>query len=337
MNDPILTPETARRFAIMTLGNVKREYPHVRQQVLTGGDRFESPREQHPIFFGCFDWHSCVHGYWQLARLLRAIPELALRDDIRCQFDQAFTGVNVRAEIDFFNRPTSRGFERPYGWAWLLELATELKKPVDDGRETWHAAILPLATLIAARLAEFLPKAIYPSRAGTHSNTAFAMTLSHAYARSHGDAALAGMIEARVRDWHENDVDAQAWEPSLEDFLSPTLMEAACLQGILPDTDFQIWLGQFLPRLHAGEPATIFAPAIPSDRTDGRIAHLDGLNFSRAWCMKRLASSLRDGDPRIVVLRRAADAHIRASLPHIAEDYAGEHWLATFALLAILG
>jgi hypothetical protein len=332
-----LNEKTASQFAGLTLRNVVREYPHVLQHVLTGGDDFKSPSRQHPIFFGCFDWHSCVHGYWQLATLIRLFPGLPLAADVGRQFDVAFTDENVRAEIAYFNRPTSRGFERPYGWAWLLALATELKQSSGDRRDRWHAAILPLAKLIADRFTEFLPKAVYPIRSGTHSSTAFALTLSHGYAIARGDQALAKLIDEKVRSWYGSDTAAQAWEPSLDDFLSPILMEAACMRSMLPIDEFRQWLGRFLPQLAEGVPSSIFTPARASDRSDGKIAHLDGLNFSRAWCMRRIASALLSDDPRVPVLQQAAQHHLQASLPHISDDYAGEHWLATFALLAMLG
>ncbi len=332
-----MTQELAARFAALTLRNVTREYPHAMQHVLAGEDDFRPPRQQHPIFFGCFDWHSCVHGYWQLARLVRVFPQLSLAQEVCRQFDRAFTPGNVSAEIAYFNRPTGRGFERPYGWAWLLALAAELHQPAPDDRAHWHAVLEPLATLITDRLANFLPQAVYPIRAGTHSNTAFAMTLSHGYCVSHGNRSLQTLIERQARHWYGHDTAAQAWEPSLDDFLSPTLIEAACMQTVLKAAEFRLWFDNFLPRLHEGYPPAILSPAVVSDRTDGKIAHLDGLNFSRAWCMRKIAASLDASDPRVSVLRDAADSHVDASLPHIEHDYAGEHWLATFAILAIMG
>lgn len=222
-----------------------------------------------------------------------------------------------------------------YGWAWLLKLAAELRGHPHDGAAAWSAALQPLAEAFARRLLDFLPKARYPIRSGVHSSTAFAVALAMDYAQTSNDAALAEALTRAARDWYLDDADCQAWEPGGEDFLSPCLVEAECMRRILPPEEFAGWFSRFLPRVAQREPHTLFLPVVASDRSDGKIAHLDGLNLSRAWCWSRLAAALPAADPRVALMRDAAAEHRQASLPHIEEDYMGEHWLATFALLAL--
>ncbi len=323
-----LTPELTSRFARIALGHLGREYPHKLDHVMAGPEDVRSPRELHPIFFGSFDWHSCVHGYWLLARLIRLAPDIAEAEAIGDLFEAQLTPDKVAAELAYLHRPASRGFERPYGWAWLLMLQAELSERADP---RWAARLSPLARAFADRFRDFLPKATYPIRTGTHFNTAFALRLAHEYAAAFDDAELAGLLTRTARAWYQADVDCQAWEPSGDDFLSPALMEAECLRRLLPPDEFRTWLARFLPRLADRQPAALFEPAVVSDRTDGKIAHLDGLNLSRAWCWRALAPAL----PPSVGAQDAADRHLQASLPHVSGDYMGEHWLASFALLAL--
>lgn len=331
-----LTPELASRFARIALAHVTREYPNKLDHVLGGPDDALTPRRLHPIFYGSFDWHSCVHGYWLLATLLRRDPALRERLALRALFDGQLTAANVAGELAYLERPGTSAFERPYGWAWLLMLAAELARHDTDRGRRWYAALRPLAEAFAARFAEHLPKLTYPVRAGTHANSAFALALAAEYATTCGDERLLTMVRRRARDWFTEDADCQAWEPGGEDFLSPALIEAECMRRLLPPGVFPTWLSRFLPRLAHGEPASLFRPASVSDRSDGRIAHLDGLNFSRAWCFRAIAHALPDGDARRTRLSDAANVHLEASLPHLADDYMGEHWLATFALLALV-
>ncbi len=327
-----LDPDRASALARIALGHVEREYPNKLDHVLGGPQDLAGPRALHPIFFGSFDWHSCVHGHWTLARVLRLQPDLREAADIRALFDRAFTADKVEGERAYLDRPSSGGFERPYGWAWLLKLQAGLLALAEP---RWAQALQPLASAFAARLAAHLPKAGYPIRAGTHANTAFALRLAADYAEAAADEALLGAVTAKARDWYGQDLDAQAWEPSGEDFLSPVLMEAACMARLLPHGLFLPWLDAFLPRLSLGEPATLLEPARVSDRTDGKIAHLDGLNLSRAWCWRELARALPTGDGRADLASAAADRHLAAALPYLQADYMGEHWLASFALLAL--
>ncbi|MBA4285415.1 MAG: DUF2891 domain-containing protein [Xanthomonadaceae bacterium] len=326
-----LNPARASQFARIALGHVGREYPYKLGQVLSGDADLAPPRQLHPIFHGSFDWHSCVHGHWTLATLLRRYPALPEAAAIRARFDAMFSAANVAGERAFFAQAANRGFERPYGWAWLLMLQAELHRH-DTG---WAARLQPLAEDLATRFREFLPRATYPVRVGSHFNTAFALVLAQEYAQTVEAPALTAVLGDAAQRWHADDRDAQAWEPSGDDFLSSTLTEALAMQRLLPAAAFSRWFEAFLPRLAVGAPRTLFEPAMVSDRSDGKIAHLDGLNLSRAWCWRALAAALPAGDPRIAVMQAAADRHLAASLPAVAGDYMGEHWLASFALLAL--
>ncbi len=326
-----LTPGLASQFARLALGHVAREYPNKMDHVLAGPQDVRGPRDLHPIFFGSFDWHSCVHGYWTLATVLRLHPDMPEAPAIRALFDEAFTTDKVAAETAYLARPQSRGFERPYGWGWLLKLQAELM--AHDA--PWAAAHRPLADAFAQRFRDFLPIATYPIRTGVHSSTSFAIAVASDYARAVGDEALLALFAEKMRSWHVGDRDAQAWEPSGDDFLSPTLMTAECLRRLLPAEAFAAWFAAYLPRAAEQAPASLFTPATPSDRTDGKIAHLDGLNLSRAWCWRNLAAALPEGHAARPTMAAAAERHLAASLPHVAGDYMGEHWLASFALLAL--
>ena len=331
-----LTPKLASTFARLALSHTTREYPNKLDHVLNGPGDLRGPRELHPIFFGSFDWHSGVHGYWLLATVLRLFPENAESGEIRELFDAQLTPPKVRAELEYLGQPLRNTFERPYGWAWLLMLAAELHRHGTDYGKRWSKTLTPLADAFARRFLAFLPKATYPTRVGTHFNSAFAITLALEYAEVASDGALRKMLVNKASDWYRNDVDCQAWEPGGDDFLSSALIEAECMRRVLSASEFQEWLDGFLPGLGGREPKTLFEPALVSDRSDGKIAHLDGLNLSRGWCWRSLASAWPGTDPRRAVALDAAEVHLAASLPHVAGDYMGEHWLATFALLALI-
>jgi hypothetical protein len=330
-----LTPAIASKFANLALSHLTREYPNKLTHSLAGPEDVRSPRELHPIFYGSYDWHSCVHGYWLLLRLTDRYPDMPQAQTIRDVVDAHFTEANVAGELHYLSLPHNSGFERPYGWAWLLALASQLNWMRSQEAARWAATLTPLASAVVERFTEFLPKATYPLRVGTHFNTAFALALALDFARATGRAAFATLIEETARRWHEHDVNCQAWEPSGDEFLSPSLMEAELMRRVLHADAFSGWFDRFLPRLAQREPATLFVPATVTDRTDGKIAHLDGLNLSRAWCQRSLAGALADDDPRKQILEEAAETHLNAALAHVAGDYMGEHWLATFALLAL--
>jgi hypothetical protein len=327
---PTLDLATADRFATLTLGHIGREYPNVLMHVLNGPEDAQTPSQLHPIFYGSFDWHSCVHGWWQLLRLLRLHPDLADAAAIRTRADAMLVPDKGAGEIAYFHRPGTATFERPYGWAWALALHDEAAR--HDA--PWAAALAPLATLLAARFRALLPRMTYPLRVGTHFNTAFALTLAWDWATTR-DPELRAQIAAAVPRWFADDRDCQAWEPGGDEFLSPALSEALVMSRVLDASAFRAWFDAFLPRVADGQPATLFVPATVSDRSDGKIAHLDGLNLSRAWCWRAIAAALGPAHPVAARAERTATDHLAASLPHLGEDYMGEHWLATFALLAL--
>ena len=316
----LLNPDTAPKMARIALGHIDREYPNKLQHAAESDDDIRPPRELYPVFFGSFDWHSCVHGWWSLLTLRRLFPDMAEGLEIAQLADSSFTADKVAVETAYFQRPLSRTFERPYGWAWLLYLHLEASRHED--RE-WSDNLEPLARSIAAHFDRYLPALTYPIRSGAHFNTAFALILALEWAERFDDG-LAGLIRARSRHWFGGDRDCQAWEPSGDDFVSPALTEALLMSRALASDAFETWFIAFLPLLPDRQPATLFTPATVSDRSDGKIAHLDGLNLSRAWCWRSL------GYPE------HADVHLDAALPHLSGDYMGEHWLQSFALLALL-
>ena len=323
-----LTPQTANRFAEIALDHVAREYPHKLDHVMEGPEDVLGPRALHPIFFGSFDWHSCVHGYWLLVRTLRLYPDMAAAVPARALLDRMLTAENVAGELAYLDRAYTGTFERPYGWAWLLMLHAEAQR-----HETgWAKALAPLALAFAERFKSYLPRLTYPIRTGAHYNSAFALVLAREWARGN-DAELATLIGERALYYYGEDRACPGWEPGGDDFLSSALTEALLMRRVMPAGEFRAWFDAFLPDLAAGAPRSLFRPAFVSDRSDGKIAHLDGVNLSRAWCWRGLAAAL---DPDLADLARAtADEHLDASLPHVAGDYMGQHWLATFALLAL--
>ncbi len=328
-----LTPDIGARFSAMALGHVTREYPNALTHTLAKPEDARTPSELHPIFYGSVDWHSCVHGYWLMARLLRLFPNQAQTASVRALFDRQIVPEKVAGECAYFAAATARGFERPYGWAWLLKLADEFAGLPEP---SWSRTLAPLTEIITQRFRDFLPIATYPVRVGTHFNTAFGLRMAADYAEGANDTALSALLLRTAERWYQADVDCPAWgEPSGDEFQSPALIEAECMRRILPPGRFLPWFERFLPRLASGQPATLFQPAAVTDRSDGKIAHLDGLNLSRAWCFRALAQALPEQDERRPVMQEAADRHLAASLPHLAEHYMGEHWLASFALLAL--
>lgn len=320
-----LTPETAARFAEIALGHVTREYPHKLDHVMDGPEDVLSPAQLHPIFHGSFDWHSCVHGYWLLLRVRRLFPDLPVAREIEALADTMLTPAKVRGELDYLDRAYSGGFERPYGWAWAIALWAEAARHAD---RDWGDALRPLAAAFAERFMGFLPRQTYPIRVGTHFNSAFALTLALEWP----DEALHRLIAEKARGWFTGDRDCQAWEPGGDEFLSSALSEALLMRRVMGD-EFGPWFAGFLPRLGQGEPRSLLEPVFVSDRSDGKIAHLDGCNLSRAWCWREIASALPA--EQAAIARDASERHLAASLPHVAGDYMGEHWLATFAMLAL--
>lgn len=331
----LFTPALASKFAGVALAHLTREYPHKLDHVLSDAADVRSPRELHPVFYGSFDWHSCVHGYWLLATVLRRFTGIDEGARIASVMDAHFTESNVEQEADYFRRRLRGTFERPYGWAWLLMLDAELSRHDTDEGRRWRAALSPLTRVIVDRYADFLPRATYPVRVGTHFNSAFSLALALEYSSAVDDEEFRDLLIRKAIDWYVNDRDCQAWEPGGDDFLSPALTEAECMRRALAPHAFNGWLSDFLPDLGRRKPTTLFVPATVSDRSDGKIAHLDGLNLSRAWCWRLLAGTFAEEDPRRGIALDAARKHLDAGLPHVTGDYMGEHWLATFAVLAL--
>ena len=309
-----LNSELAARFAHSTLGHVSREYPNGLSLTLTE-PMMVSPSKLHPIFYGSFDWHSCVHGWWQLFRLARLFPSQS--PEIQARSKTVFTPENVAGEVEYLVK--NPGFERPYGWGWFLALHQEAGP--------YQEVLNPMAKLISRRIMDYLPNLTYPVRAGTHANTAFAMILAYDWALKH-NLELATCISEWAHTRFGDDVAAAHIEPSGEDFLSPCLTEAVLMSRISSPQDFEQWMSRFMPEL----PGNLLIPVTISDRSDGRIGHLDGLNLSRAWCWKSLESKVPFPSK---VIQSAMKVHLDAALPHLEANYMSEHWLCSFALLAL--
>lgn len=323
-----LTQDQSRSFAQLTLPNLTRRWPFKLDQVLAGPEDLVAPAELHPVFHGSFDWHSCVHSYWQVLRLARLFPAMPEAKDIRVLADAMLTPAKIAGEIARFERPDGRGAHRPYGWAWLLALHDEAAR-----HETqWGEALEPLAFRLAAMMGDYLDRLTYPIVTGTHGNSAFAMLLALDWARGRDDDLLE-RIRERSLEWFGGRTSYRGWEPGGDEFLSPALTVALLMGRVLGPDAYPAWFDNFLPRAAHEEPAPLFVPVRVSDRTDGKIAHLDGLNLSRAWCWQGIGIELGEPDR----FAEAAERHIAASLPHIGDDYMGSHWLASFALLALTG
>jgi hypothetical protein len=331
---PALTKDRASAFARLALKGMNKEFPNKPEHVMSGVADVLAPKALHPAFFGCYDWHSSVHGHWMLVRLLRVFPDLPEQTEIRSVLGSHLTAENLKAESDYFARKDSKSFERPYGWAWLLKLAQELNDWDDPDANVWAQNLKPLADSIVARYLEFFPKQTYPIRTGVHPNTAFGLSFAHDYARGVNEKRLVALIEERARAYFAKDADVPAsWEPGGADFFSPALAEADLMRRVLTPEDFREWFNKFLPGAATGEPKSLFTPATVTDRTDPQLVHLDGLNLSRAWAMKAIASALPSGDPARPILDSSATRHAETALDHVASgDYAGEHWLASFAI-----
>lgn len=325
-----LTPDLARHFAAIALGHVVRPYPCKDDHVLDGEDDVRAPRLAHPVFYGSYDWHSCVHGWWTLLTLRRRHPAMPEAAAIAALAGDTFTTAKLAVERAYLDRPSSRGFERPYGWGWLLALHHEAERHPD---QPWGDRLAPLAKAFAARLHDYLAVLTYPITVGTHGNTAFALILARRWALDHG-AALVTRIDTWAERVFADRRDYRGWEPGGDEFLSPVLTAALLLADIRPPATFTPWFRALV--VDNGWIDRECRPVTVSDRSDGKIAHLDGLNLSRAWCLRRIAGVVDDETLR-EPLRRRADEHVAAALPHVAGDYMGEHWLASFALLALLG
>ena len=328
----VLTSESASRFAQLALDCMHREYPNKLNQVLADETRLLPPADLHPAFYGCFDWHSSVHGHWMLIKLLKEFPMLGERQKIVDGLSQSLSAANIAGEIAYFDDASS-SWERTYGWAWLLQLASELESWDDPLGQQWAEAVRPLARLIRNRYIEFLPRQEYPIRTGVHPNTAFGLSFAFDYATTVDDNELAeALVSAALRYYAEDNDCPLSWEPSGEDFLSPCFEEAALMARIMSKRDYETWLAAFLPSLATPNG---LVPANVSDRSDAKIGQLDGLNLSRAWNLYVIADEIED-EKVSRHLRDTAARHLDASLPHItSEHYEGSHWLGSFAIYAL--
>jgi hypothetical protein len=327
-----LTTEGASHFAQLALSCIQKEYPNKLNQVLQDSSGLQSPRSLHPAFYGCFDWHSSVHGHWMLVRLLRQFPKLPEAQQIRMMLRENLSQANIQAEVDYL-QGASKSWERMYGWSWLLKLADELYDWDDPDGKKWKQHLQPLTNAFIQRYIDFLPKQHYPVRTGVHPNTAFGLSFALDYARKAGHLELETRIVSRALDYYLEDKDCPAtWEPSGEDFLSACLEEANLMRRILPATKFQVWFSEFLP---AKKINALLVPAEVSDRSDPKLVHLDGVNLSRAWCLYSLLPYIKNEKLKIRLLKSASE-HLNATLPYIASEYyEGTHWLASFAVYAL--
>lgn len=329
-----MTEDFAERIALLAIDGIAREFPNKIAHVMHSDGDALPPRKLTPAFFGCFDWHSAVHSHWCLVRLLRFAPKQSWTDHARETLNRSFTPQNIAGELRYLTGPDREGFERPYGLAWLLQLCAELREWDDAAAGVWLNILRPLEELAADRFRLWLPKLTHPIRTGEHSQTAFAMGLVLDWSLIAGDEELTELVRNRALDFHADDVNAPLhFEPSGHDFLSPCLAEADLMRRCLNESPFTDWLSQFLTDLPTDGRADWLPPAKVSDPTDGKLAHLHGLNLSRAWMLRGIADGLPADDPRAVSLRAAAENHVAAGLPAVTgEHYSISHWLGSFAV-----
>jgi len=328
--DPVTIED---RFAVLALDCVHREYPNKISHVLQSSADVNAPSELTPAFYGCFDWHSSVHGHWLLSRLLNTNPEGVLADDMRMALATSFTPENFAVELAYYRGEGRAAFERPYGIAWYLQLVLELDESDDPQMAEWRETLRPLENAIVGQVRDWLPKLSYPIRLGTHNQTAFAFGLMLDYARGVGNRELETEIVAKTLGFHRTDENCPlAYEPSGEDFLSPCLMEADLMRRVLSQEAFSEWLGSFLPQIPVDGRADWLQPGIVLDASDGKLVHLDGVNLSRAWALEGIASALPEADPRIAALLAASGVHRDVGIAAVSDEhYSGSHWLASFA------
>ena len=328
---PKLTLKEANRLVLLPVNCINVEYPNKLNQTISGNEDLKSPKELHPAFYGCFDWHSSVHGHWSLISLLKQFPNLENTASIKQQLLQNISKENIAREVLYFHEKHNSSYERTYGWAWLLKLAEELHTWDDQFAKELENNLQPLTNLIVEKYIAFLPKLKYPIRVGEHTNTAFGLTFAWDYAISTNNNELKSIIKKRATDFYSQDVACPlSWEPSGYDFLSPCLEEAAIMKRILPKQEFKKWFTAFLPQLKNKD--FTFPVGEVSDRSDGKLVHLDGVNFSRAWNLYMIINDL----PEYKHLKEIANQHINYSLPSIVNDgYEGGHWLGSFAIYAL--
>jgi hypothetical protein len=332
-----LTVGQASGFAALSLACLDKEYPNKPGNILDGLDTLQPPAVLTPTFYGCFDWHSAVHGHWALVRLLKTFPDIPEAAIIRKKLDRHLSAEALEKELAYLNMERNKTFERPYGWGWLLRLSAELATFDDAEARRWKHNLVPLAHLLSRRSINYLRTLSVPIRAGTHPNTAFAMMHMLDYARIVGDAELEKTINKRAKDFYLHDRNCPTdYEPSGEDFISPCLAEADLMRRVLPTNEFVSWLGKFLPPLASERFKPLLEPAEVRDLNDPKIVHLIGLALQRAWCFQGIARSLPVEDPRKPVLLKLARLHRAAAVRQMFDsDYGGKHWLASFAIFLL--
>ena len=328
----ILDVEEANKLVELPLGCIQTEYPNKLGQTLENKEAMGEPHELHPAFFGCFDWHSAVHAHWSLVSLLKQFPKIERKEAIRETLKNSLSAANIEAEVEYFKRSESGSFERTYGWAWLLKLAEELKTWEDPLGQELAANLEPLTNLIVQNYIEFLPKLNYPVRVGEHANTAFGLVMAYDYALATKNEKFLEVIKKRAQEFYLKDDDCPvSWEPSGYDFLSPCLSEIDIMRRVLPKNAFSLWIDDFMPQLKKKDFQMEVGEV--SDRTDGKLVHLDGLNYSRAWVFYGLASQYPE---QFGHLKNLATEHVAYSFPNLVGDsYEGGHWLGTFAIYAL--
>ncbi|WP_179019825.1 DUF2891 domain-containing protein [Winogradskyella forsetii] len=328
---PTLNLDQANRLAQLPINCINNEYPNKLNQTIGSASDLKTPKELHPAFYGCFDWHSAVHGHWSLVSLLKQFPALENSPDINQKLLQNISKENIAQELEYFEGKHNTSFERTYGWAWLLKLAEELHTWDSEVARELETNLQPMTDLLVNKYLEFLPKLNYPIRVGEHPNTAFGLSFAYDYAVAVEHQQLMTLIENRAKDFYFDDQDCPIdWEPSGFDFLSPCLEEAALMKRVLSNEDFKSWINDFMPELNNHD--FDIAVGEVSDRTDGKLVHLDGVNFSRAWSLNYIAKDL----PEFQHLKNLAHKHINYSLPSIVGDsYEGGHWLGSFAIYAL--
>ena len=334
---PALTVESASNFAQITLRCVAKAYPSQPGYVLNGPADVMLPEKAHPAFYGCYDWHSSVHGHWMLARLLRLFPAMPEAPAIVAALDRNLSAKNLAVEAAYFSKPGTAAFERMYGWAWVLKLAEELHRSTSPEATRWGQALQPLTDALVKRYLDFLPRQTYAIRTGVHPNTAYGLIFALDYANAFGHTALKDLVVSRSRDYFLGDTDYPAkLEPNGSDFLSPALVEADLMRKVLPPAEFATWFDAYLPAMKDGQPKNLLTIAVVTDRTDPQLGHLDGLNLSRAWAMRNVASALPKDARARAFLADAAHTHAVDALQHVATGhYEGEHWLASFAVFLL--
>lgn len=334
-NDQPSKAQVIDRFAELALECVHKEYPNIIKHMMTGDEHVNTPKKLYPVFYGCFDWHSSVHGHWLLTRIASQYPDSTHYQDIMTSLNQSFTEANLAGELAYFNRPnTGTSFERPYGLAWFLQLTTELREWDNPQAKRWLTLLTPLENKIVANVSAWLPKLSFPIRVGEHSQTAFAFGLMLDWSQAAKNEGFMDLLKTNIARLYSSDVNCPlAYEPSGQDFLSPCIAEADLMRRVQSKSEYAKWLSAFLPTIPVNGDSSWLTVATVVDKSDGKLAHLDGLNLSRAWMLEGIASSLNARDPRQKAIVSAAKAHKKAGINSVIHDmhYMGSHWLGSFA------